>query len=176
MRLKNIKQMKKIVITAVLATVSYLSQAQVIITEEPNPTPSNSSVLLEFGTAPKGIILPSVDSAPGAVGGTFIANTTDKAVQYYNGTTWIDLTDREKMVGHSYVNSGTDIGEGVTIGAETTTKPGVLVLESTTQALVLPKVANPDTSILNPIAGTIAYDTVSDTLAVYDGAEWSYWK
>lgn len=168
--------MKKIIITTVLSAIGYFSYGQVIITEETNPTPTNSSVLLEFGTAPKGIILPSVDSAPGAVGGTFIVNTTDEAVQYHNGTTWVDLTDKEKMVAHSYVNTGTDIGEGATIGAETTTKPGVLVLESTTQALVLPKVANPDTSILSPIAGTIVYDTVSDTLAVYDGAEWSYWK
>lgn len=173
----------KIIITIVLAAMGCLSYGQVIITEEANPVPTNSSVLLEFGSEPKGIILPSVTSAPGAVGGTFIANTTVGAVQYYDGAQWVNLTDTyeesdpDSFVPHGWSNEGTeDLGEGVVIGAESITKPGILVLESTTQALVLPKVANPHTSIQTPIAGTIVYDTASDTLAVYDGSNWSFWK
>lgn len=175
--------MKKIIITTVLATIGCLSYGQVVITEEANPVPTNSSVLLEFGSEPKGIILPSVALAPSAVGGTFIVNTTVGAVQYYDGTQWVNLTntneesDPDSFIPHGWSNEGVeDVGEGVVIGSESTTKPGVLVLESTTQALVLPKVANPDTSIQSPIAGTLVYDTASDTLAVYDGSSWSFWK
>ena len=158
--------------------IAGFTQAQVIITDQANPTPTNSSVLLEFGnTEAKGIILPSVDEAPSAVGGTFVVNTTDKAVQFYDGTDWIDLTKAGEAVANPYVNAGTaDVGQGTIIGADTTTKPGVLVLESTTQAMVLPKVASPQDNMPSPVAGTIVYDTDSDMLAVYDGKEWSYWK
>ena len=156
--------------------VSGLSQAQVVISEDASAVPTNSSVLLEFGNLPKGIILPSASEAPDAVGGTFLVNTTAKAVQYFNGTNWINLTYPNKLVENNYVNTGTSyIGEGVIIGANSSTKPGVLVLESSSKALVLPKVANPHLSVLSPIAGTMVYDTVSDTLAIYDGREWSYW-
>lgn len=153
-----------------------ISHAQVVISEDPNAVPTNSSVLLEFGNLPKGIILPSVSAATGAVGGTFIVNTTDKAVQYFDGTDWINLTYPNSLVSNSFVgNSTTDTGNGVIIGATSSLKPGVLVLESTTKALVLPKVADPHLNMPSPIAGTMVYDTTSDSLAVYDGKEWSYW-
>lgn len=144
---------------------------------------TNESVLVEFGPENKGIIIPSVTSAPGAVGGTFVFSIGNKAVEVWedrdnNGGAWTALTDENQGVEHSFSNAGADVvtGSGVIIGADTTTKPGVLVLESTTRALVLPQVADPHLSIKGAVAGTIVYDTVSDTLAVYDGANWSYWK
>lgn len=166
--------MKTITTIITLAFTGIALQAQVLIGKE---EVTNSSVLLEFGAEAKGIILPSVNSAPGAAGGTFIVNTTDKAVQYFDGTDWVNLTNEGELVEHTYTNAGTtDVGDGAIIGAETTTKPGVLVLESTTQALVLPKVANPHLTILSPVAGTMVYDTESDSLAVFDGVSWSYWN
>jgi uncharacterized protein (TIGR02145 family) len=165
----------KTTITIICAALGTLLQGQVIISENNTKVPTNSSVLLEFGTSPKGIILPSVESAPGAVGGTFIVNTTDKAVQYNNGSDWISLTDLGELVTHNFINAGNDVGNGVVIGASTTTKSGVLVLESDTKALVLPRVANPHLNIPSPIAGTMVYDTTSDAMAVYDGKNWSYW-
>lgn len=168
--------MKNLILT-VFAFVGVTSKAQIVISNSTNPTLTNDSVLLEFGSEAKGIILPSVSSATGAVAGTFIVNTSSKAIQYYDGTAWIDLTTSGELVPHNFVNSGsTDIGNGVIMGATTTTKPGVLVLESTTKALVLPKVANPHQAILSAVAGTMVYDTVSDSIAVYDGANWSYWN
>ncbi|MFC4686804.1 hypothetical protein ACFO4P_07625 [Epilithonimonas pallida] len=146
---------------------------------------TNSSVLLEFGTENKGIILPSVNTAPGASGGTFIFNTTKKAVEVWEGKNngnlgdWTLLTDENQGVNHSFSNTGADVisnPAGVIIGADITAKPGVLVLESTTKALVLPQVANPHQNIKGTIAGTMVYDTTADMLAVYDGANWSYWK
>ncbi|MGC4128676.1 MAG: hypothetical protein QM564_03785 [Bergeyella sp.] len=153
---------------------------------------TNSSVLLEFGSEAKGIIVPQVASAPNAAGGTFVFNSTDKALEVWEGKNnssaggWTNLTadttTTPSSVGaeHSFTNTGTDVisasGAGVIIGASTTTKPGALVLESTVKALVLPLVANPHLTMKGAIAGTIVYDTEADMLAVYDGVKWSYWK
>lgn len=145
-------------------------------------TVANSSVLLDFGTDPKGIILPSVNAAPGAVGGTFVYNTTVDAVQVWEGSNnggtggWTNLTIAGDAVSHSFFNSGSDKGEGVIVGADSSSKPGVLVLESTERALVLPLVASPHLNILGAIAGTMVYDTDADMIAIYDGANWNYWK
>lgn len=160
--------------------LGYASIAQMAIGKE---EVSNASVLLEFGNEPKGIILPSVETATGAVGGTFIFDLTDNSVKVIeesnegvNGN-WTNLTQNENSgLAHSFLNDGTDVGEGVIIGAETSVKPGALVLESTTAALVLPKVENPHLTMPGAIAGTMVYDTVADMMAVFDGSNWSYWK
>jgi len=144
---------------------------------------ANSSVLLDFGSEAKGIILPSVDAAPDAVGGTLIFDITDASVKVLeeknegaNGD-WTNLTENEEPgVVHAFVNTGNDVGEGVVMGAASSTKPGILVLESTSRALVLPNVENPHLSMPGVVAGTIVYDTASDMLAVFDGANWSFWK
>ncbi|RKT01686.1 hypothetical protein [Chryseobacterium defluvii] len=144
----------------------------------------NQSALVEFGTGNKGIVLPSVAAAPGSVGGTFVFNTSRKAVEVYEGINnnnnggWTSLTDENQGVVHSFSNAGPDVTgtKGVIIGAGSTTKPGILVLESTTKAMVLPLVANPHTTVKGAIAGTMVYDTAADMLAIYDGQNWSYWK
>jgi len=149
-------------------------QAQVAIGKE---SVTNTSVLLEFGPGNKGIVLPAVSTAPGAADGTFILDTTTKSVRVKQNGSWTDLTALGQAADNPYINTGTtDIGDGVIIGADSTTKPGVLVLESTTKALVLPSVAAPDQIVLSPVAGTMVYDTSVSMLAVYDGHNWSYWK
>lgn len=154
-----------------------LSQAQVIISENASPTASSPNVLLEFGTAKKGIIVPSVAEATDAVNGTFFFDTTTKEFMMVENENLVSLTENaEEGVNHAFANAGGDVGAGAIIGATSTTKPGALVLESTTQALVLPKVASPHLNMPSPIAGTMVYDTDADMLAVYDGKNWSYWK
>src|SRR5690606_4807104 len=170
------KIIKKIIVVAILLIGCYI-QAQIVITNEANPKPTNNSVLLEFGNnEAKGIVLPTVDEAPNAVSGTFVVNSTEKAVQFFDGNDWVNLTEEGEVVANNYINAGENLGQGVVLGAETTTKPGVLVLESTTQALVLPKVSKPQENMASSIAATIDYDGESDTLAIYDGKNWSYWK
>ncbi len=176
--------MKNIIITSIaLFSASLLSsvKAQVAFGKD-NVT--NQSALVEFGPGNKGIILPSVASASGAAGGTFIFNTADKAVEVWeeknnnNAGGWTSLTDQGQGVLHALSNTGTDASAtaGVIIGAATTSKPGTLVLESTTKAMILPVVANPHLTMKSSVAGTMVYDPASDMLAVYDGANWSYWK
>lgn len=176
--------MKKI-ITTTIALLAFSAtnslNAQVAIGKT-NIT--NNSVLLEFGAETKGIILPSVPTVIGAVsGGTFVFNTTDKSVQVWeeknNANTggWTDLTEKNNGIPHGFSTAGTtDVSNGVIIGASASTKSGALVLESTTKAMVLPQVANPHLTMKGAIAGTMVYDTASDTFAVYDGANWNYWK
>ena len=88
---------------------------------------------------------------------------------------WKDLSD----VGNSsnlISNSSNDIGEGVIIGAESSSAAGILVLESTDKAMVLPKITNPHLTVKNPYPGMMCYDIVSKSLAVFDGVNWNYWK
>lgn len=145
---------------------------------------SNSSVLLEFGTGNKGIILPAVTSIPMNSGGTFIFNTLTNSVQVWEQRTnsgaggWLNLTEINGGVAHSYSNASPENSnsKGVIMGSNTTSKSGNLVLESTSRALVLPIVQNPHLTMVGSVAGTIVYDAVSSTLATYDGINWNYWK
>ncbi|WP_148043514.1 MULTISPECIES: hypothetical protein [unclassified Chryseobacterium] len=174
---------KHIIKVAGLCTLCFTGyvKSQVAIGKE---TITNNSVLLEFGPGDKGIIIPSVASAPGVVGGTFVFNTVNKDVEVWEGKNnnnnggWTSLTDENDGVAHNFSNAGPDVSgsTGVIIGSSNTTKPGALVLESTTRAMVLPQVENPHLSIKGAVAGTMVYDTISDTLAVYNGTNWSYWK
>jgi hypothetical protein len=145
---------------------------------------TNNSVLLEFGNETKGIILPSTSTVPASVGGTFIYNPASKSVQVWeqrdNGGTggWLNLTEINMGISHAFTNTGPDTTatSGVIMGAETSNKKGVLVLESSDKALVLPIVESPHTTMPSSVAGTMVYDPLSDTLAVYDGATWNFWK
>jgi hypothetical protein len=40
--------------------------------------------------------------------------------------------------------------------------------------MVFPKVASPDLNIPSPVAGTMVYDTVSQSVALFDGTVWNY--
>lgn len=126
----------------------------------------------------KGIILPNVSIIPteNLVGGTLLFNGITNVIQYYNGTAWKNLSD----LGHPNVfyNAGSDIAvNGVVLGSSsTTTASGILILESQTKALILPKIYMPEQSIKSPVAGTICYDTYRKALAVFDGINWMYWN
>ncbi len=88
---------------------------------------------------------------------------------------WKDLSD----IGNTsnlISNTSNDIGNGVIIGAETSVATGILVLESTDKAMILPKISNPHLTGKSPYTGMICYDTVSKTLAIFDGTNWNYWK
>ena len=174
---------KYILISAFIFTASVL-KAQVIINKDAAQNLSSASVLLEFGTEKKGLLLPWVTTAAGVTGavpGTMVYDISDKKVKYYKGgatPSWIDLSvDTTGVVDVSLQSSLTDASDAKTIiGNRASTTPGILILESTDKAMVLPKVASPHLNIFNPAAGMMVYDTTAKQLAVFNGTVWSFWK
>lgn len=152
-------------------------------------TTVDGNSILDFGTGNKGIILPWVQNASALTGGaatngTLLYDVQTKKVQARVNGVWTDLsrngdntaTHTAKIAAHLAKNEiGSASHSGVIIGATTSSAVGVLVLESSTKALILPKMVSPHLNMRNPEPGTIAYDTVKDQLCVYDGKEWSFW-
>ena len=149
---------------------------------------SSPSVSLEFGTGNKGILLPwvtGVSTVTGAVNGTLVYNTTDKKVYVKYASGWKDLSvdatgttvdPITNVDGLTLQNSLDDLDTAkVSIGTPTST-PGILVLEDTNKAMVLPKVASPHLNIVKPSPGMMVYDTTKKQLAVFNGTVWSFWK
>lgn len=176
--------MKKYMIAAALLLSFLETQAQVIIEKDANQVLSSSSVLLEFGSQPKGILLPWVTNTAGVTGaaaGTVVYDVSDKKVKYLKGGTgggWIDMSiDANGVVDTSLQDTPTDLPTAKTIiGDRNTAAPGILVLDSPNKAMVLPKVSRPAVNIINPSAGMMAYDTNSKQLAVFNGTVWTFWK
>ena len=138
------------------------------------------SGILDFGTGGvSGIVLPWVTTVPTGAAltpGMLIYNAIQKKVMYYNGVTWIDLSINTGAVNLSEQNGIPEVAEGTVIGALSSSVKGVLVLETTDKALILPKVGSPHLNIVKPMAGTICYDTVKKMMCIYNGNEWSFWK
>ncbi|MCW3168677.1 hypothetical protein OMO38_09060 [Chryseobacterium sp. 09-1422] len=176
--------MKNILLIGFLCT-SLLGFGQVAIGKE---TVTNNSVSLEFGSQNRGIVLPWVNNTAdvaGVVNGTMIYDHSDKKVKVKYATGWKDLSVNTNgttvdpvtsVDGFVIQNSATESTDAkVAIGTLTST-PGILVLEDTDKAMVLPKVADPHQNIMNPAAGMMVYDTTKKLLAVFNGTVWSYWR
>lgn len=140
------------------------------------------SALLDFENSSNntnGIILPSVDDVQtlSLHNGTFAYDRASTSVKMYENGNWVDVTDSAATLPSYYsAPSASEVGQGVIIGKETSSAEGVLVLESDDKALILPHVFRPHDSVEGPYPGMICYDTESKSLAVFDGANWHYWK
>ena len=182
--------MKKILTTILVVGIALIN-AQVIIGDAVGTVPvgSKTSVLLEFakgsGTGNRGIVLPYVTTLPPSTGGTIILDArsaTQARVRFYNDTEWKDLSGQDANI-TTELTIQTPTTESITakviIGEVLNPIPpdGVLVLNSTTKAMVLPQVADVQ-DILKPAPGMMVYinKTGAKRLAVYNGAKWSYWK
>lgn len=145
--------------------------------------------ILDFDEDNKGIILPiaDIETTNTYTNGTILVDKNDYKIKVFQDNDWLELSDtgsfdvqkddnNNDISTAVKINTSDDIGRGVIIGAENSDADGVLVLESTNKALILPKVFRPHENILSPVAGTICYDTESDSLAVFDGKVWNYWK
>ncbi|MFY1045657.1 hypothetical protein [Chryseobacterium sp. GP-SGM7] len=147
---------------------------------------NTSNVLTDNTTAnKKGLILPAVLDTPnfGAAGsatsnvqnGTFIFDRLTKKVRFYENSAWKDMSDEGNIL-TLVPFAGSEIGKGVIIGASSSSAKGVLVLEAADKALVLPHILNPDLTVINPYPGMMCYDTKSNSIAIFDGINWNYWK
>lgn len=181
--------MKKIIVTIAVG-FSTLAFSQVIIGDDIGTAPANkkTSVLLEFAnTNNKGIVLPTVRSlpvSPNLTEGTILvdASTASTArVKYYNGA-WVDLSGKDANLQGFLANQPTvaqtpeDATSKAIIGANSSSADGVLVLESTTKAMVLPTVTDVS-NIGNPSPGMMVYVNKAGAkrLAVYNGNTWAFW-
>lgn len=167
--------MKKILVLPALFLLGCLTtNAQTAIGKQ---IADGASVLDFASGTTNGIILPAIETLPASpANGTFLLDKNDKKIKMYQNGAWVNLSDTgntNSIVGYS----GTvDTGQKTIMGAESSTADGILVLESTSKALVLPKIANPHLTVKSPYPGMMCYDTVGKALAVFDGNVWNYWK
>lgn len=162
--------MKRIILILTIA-FSYGVKAQIAIGKT---TTTNASCLLEFGAEARGIRLPIVSDASALTvsPGTIVFDATTGSFRYNQGT-WSTATSGGITGGAPL---GTDSGNGVIIGSSTTTKVGgVLILEATDKALVLPTINNAELRILTPTKGLMAWDSAKKQVAVYNGAKWCFY-
>lgn len=166
-----------------LLSVSVFSQVAIGKTSVASP-----SVSLDFGTGNRGMVLPWVTSTAavtGVVNGTMVYDLTDKKVKVKYNAAWRDLSINTQgttvdpltsVDGVLIQNSATENTLAKSAIGTLTAAPGILVLEDTNKAMVLPKVASPHLNIINPAPGMIVYDTFNKQLAVFNGSVWSFWK
>lgn len=162
--------------TILFALLSVTAFSQVTIAK--NGSVSNASVILEFGTDhDKGIILPyTTGEVANPSVGTFIFDTAVNRVKFNTTAGWVDLS-KQNGTSDLAPESGTSEKSQaeVIIGASTSDAKGILVLEATDKAMVLP-IVNNYTDIVNPSAGMIVYVKTNQRLAVFNGSKWSFWK
>ncbi|MGC4128489.1 MAG: hypothetical protein QM564_02785 [Bergeyella sp.] len=181
-------------ISIIAVAVSGVAFSQVIIGDEEGTAADKTSVLLEFAEGQnKGLILPYVTTLPtddALVPGVIVLDATTAtaaAVKYYapgnalaDANGWVNLSNTSTAdVSDELADQPAtteDTGAKTIIGAATSTADGVLVLESTTKAMVLPTVASTD-DVPDPAPGMMVYiNGTNKRLAVFNGLKWTYWK
>lgn len=164
--------MKKIILILGLISMG-IANAQIAI----GKSTVDGDGLLDFASGTNnGIILPIVNTLPiTPANGTILMDGNDERVKMYQNNTWVNLTEGGDISSVN-VNASEEAGDGVIIGATTSAVDGVLVLESSDKALILPKVASPHLNVKSPHAGMMCYDTVSKSVAFFDGSKWHFWN
>ena len=89
---------------------------------------------------------------------------------------WVDLSGTGSSTALVPYSGTVNNRRQTVIGSRVTKADGVLVLESSNKALVLPKIENPHLNVKSPYPGMMCYDTARKAMAVFDGIVWNYWK
>ena len=175
--------MKKYITLFVIALVYTNASAQVILGDQTKASTNTTAVLLDFEKdAARGVLLPTVSVLPTTVeDGTILLDAvsgTAARVKVRKNGAWFDLSTEDGNATLTRPTATDKTGTKAVIGAETSSADGVLVLESTTKAMVLPTVANTNL-IINPSPGMMVYvrNTTNDKylLALFNGTTWAYW-
>ena len=193
--------MKNILIPIIIIAATSFANAQVVVDANANgaaSAPSSPSVILEFNKTPgtRGIVLPYVEQLPtNAVGGTLVYDASAGSEykvkvknQNNSGTGWIDLSVAsgysaavENQVKTPQAAPLQDkLPAKVIIGdqAAAASVEGVLVLQDSQKAMVLPKVSSIN-DVINPAPGMMVFvigtSPTEHRLAVYNGQQWSFW-
>ncbi|MGQ1944398.1 hypothetical protein [Ornithobacterium rhinotracheale] len=132
----------------------------------------------EEGGPSKGIILPTLSSEKNAREGAMWLDFNRKRVFYKTRKKEIALTDATNSVLTEEKND--DAGQGILITDSSiktiTGYKASLKLESKKAALLFPHVFDVTTDIPNPVAGIIAYDKKTKSLAIFNGEKWYFWN
>lgn len=170
--------MKNLIIIFVVFFVLDSLNAQVAIGKEPS---ENASILLEFNDRRdeingenKTLILPVVSEIhPNTVPGSIWFDAEDDIIKYMSEDGVVEMTQSGAEIDSPAVDEVGDF-QGSIIGAEESLAPGVLVLESTEHAMVLPVVDNV-IDVINPEPGSMVYDQSRKVIAVFNGESWHFW-
>ena len=177
--------MKKYIFIITLSILSTVVNAQVSIGGKLSV--EGTSTILDFNntaTNTNGIILPAVTNTSNALAtttsynnGTFLFDKSAGTIKMYENNTWIDLSEAGNSLAIN-ANTSTEAttNQGVIIGSAVSNAKGVLVLESSDKAVILPRIATPHLTVKTPYPGMMCYDTTSKTIALFDGSVWNYWK
>lgn len=177
--------MKKILLPITFMLFKSSILAQVIFGDNIGTATDKTSVLVEFANSGNhGLVLPYLtDTSNITTAGSLILDATTPTaakVKYYNGTTWIDLSvqpyDVSSFLAIQPIAMESTSAK-VIIGNSTSSAAGILVLESTTKAMVLPIVSGFQ-NIINPAPGMMTFINNGGikSLAVYNGGQWSFWS
>lgn len=180
----NLKMKYKVIINSlILVLLADFASGQVSIGGK--QTIEGNSTILDFNSQTgnvKGIILPAVDdlskalsSDPASNNGTFLYNKANQKIQMYENNVWKDLSDTGSS-NNLVINTSDEKSGGAIIGSSTSAAKGILILESSDKAMILPRISEPHKNVKSPYPGMMCFDTVSRTLAVFDGMKWNYWN
>lgn len=142
----------------------------------------NSNIIMEFNDKRpanttgenKSLILPVAENINvNSVPGTIWLDAKDNTIKLINNTGAINLTLPGTDVKAPSANE-TQTEQGVIIGDDSSNAKGVLVLESTTQAMVLPHVDSV-ADVISPEPGSMVYDKSEKGIALFNGDRWTFW-
>lgn len=207
--------MKNIVGLVLVVATGVLVRAQVVIGDNAGAAVPNSKAILSFTSDKMGIILPIINSAGenAAAGnivkvpGALFVSRTDRQVKVYESATienpngLLALTPSlPTSVPMPTENPAAEptISTGAIIGAKVPNQNGILVLESDTKTLVLPKIGDaqqpPHKYLKNPYIGTIGFSEIENAVfpttkpakkflwvygggtALNDAGQWHLWR
>lgn len=158
--------MKTILLSVVFFIGVHISQAQVLVGIS---TTSDPSVVLQFGTEPRGIRLEPATLPLNPSAGTILFDDTTGSLRYYNGSVWSAVTPGGAL---NTIADYTTPNLKVIIDSAHSDANGIFILEGTTRVMVLPKSSRGDLNIKNPTAGLMYYDTINNAVMVYNGNVW----
>ena len=176
--------MKKYNILFIFLIICSFSQAQMIIGDPTKASADQSSVLLDFEkNANRGLLLPTVSViSSNSTDGTLLldaTNATAARIKARINGVWVDLSTVDGNATSTRTITADETNSKLIIGAESSSADGVMVLESTNKAMVLPTVDNTD-KIINPSPGMMVYvkNTITDktALGVFNGSTWAFWS
>ncbi|MFV0197550.1 hypothetical protein OBK01_04935 [Empedobacter falsenii] len=134
------------------------------------------SVLLDFAeNTTNGLILPHVEDVTtmtNVTEGTLVFDKATKKVQYYDGVNWVAINQEEGQVVLNSEEKELGGDQGVIIGSEESDAKGVLILESSDKAMVLPKIYDPAKNVPSPYPGMMCYDTRGGHVYFFNGLTW----